>query len=184
MRARAAAAALLSALGLLTACGIPLDDAPRPAGATADAGPAADVPAGTASERICLVRDGKLTPVSRPVRPPLAVAGHLDLLLDGPTRDEQNRGYRSALAGTTLVTGAAQAGGLVTVETGAVDAQPGRTDDVLAFGQVVCTLGSRLPVGTVVFVHDGNRVRVPRGDGSLSSGPLTIADYAELLAEE
>ena len=168
----------------LAGCGVPLDDGPRPArpAVTADAEPGAAATPGSATERVCLVRDGMLTPVPRRVRTPLSADAHLRLLLDGPTRAERNRGYSSALTAATLVTGATQDGGLVTVETGAREL--GRTDDVLAFGQVVCTLSSRLPVGAVVFVHDGSRLRVPRADGSLSAGPLTIADYAGLLATE
>lgn len=180
-------ACLVSLVVLAVAgCGVPLDSSPRPAeqaaAATADPSVASGATPGTTTERVCLVRDEQLAPVPRQVRTPLSADDHLQLLLAGPTRTERNSGYTSALTGATLVTGASQAGGLVTVETGTQEL--GRTDDVLAFGQVVCTLSSRLPVGAVVFVHDGDRLRVPRADGSLSAGPLTIADYAALLATE
>ncbi|WP_035854996.1 GerMN domain-containing protein [Cryptosporangium arvum] len=171
------------ALGV-AGCGVPLDSEPRAAQpmATAAATPGGGATPGTATERICLVRDSQLAPVPRRVTTPLSADAHLRLLLDGPTRAERNEGYTSALTGATLVTGATQDGGLVTVETGSQEL--GRADDVLVFGQVVCTLSSRLPVGAVEFVHDGSRLRVPRGDGSLTAGPLTIADYAGLLATE
>ena len=180
-------AAALTVLAL-AACGVPIDDGPRAirpsAARSADPGSAPSAQAGTGTEEVCLLRDGLLTPVPRRVRTPISADAHLRLLLDGPTPVEQAGGYTSALSGVQLVTRARQDGGLVSVEAGDPNPEAGRTDDVLAYGQVVCTLASRLPVGTVVFEHNGTRLRIPRADGSLSDGPLTIADYAGLLAPE
>lgn len=58
----------------------------------------------------------------------------------------------------------------------------GRTDDVLALGQIVCTLTSVAGVDTMTFTHDGIPIAVPRADASLSPGPLTFGDYATLVA--
>ncbi|GAA3392766.1 GerMN domain-containing protein [Cryptosporangium minutisporangium] len=190
MRRRLSAAILVVVTALtLTGCGVPLDDEPRSARRTADSGaslPSASpgVQPGSATERICLVRDGALTPVIRRVRPPISADTHLRLLLQGPDAVEQNSGYTSALAATRLATGATQDGGIVTVDLGDQYREAGRTDDVLAFGQIVCTLTSRLAVGAVRFVQDGKPLPVPRGDASLTAGPLTIADYADLLVTE
>lgn len=56
----------------------------------------------------------------------------------------------------------------------------GRTDDIFAFAQLVCTLTSRSDIRSVTFTRAGLPVEVPRGDGSLTSGPLVFADYASL----
>jgi hypothetical protein len=60
--------------------------------------------------------------------------------------------------------------------------QGARSDEVLAYGQIVCTLTSQgAEVGTVSFVTGSEPLAVPRADGSLADGSLTIADYAGLL---
>jgi hypothetical protein len=57
-----------------------------------------------------------------------------------------------------------------------------RSDDVLAYGQIVCTLTGRgAEIGTVSFVSHGEPLAVPRPDGSLTGGELTISDYTSLL---
>ena len=53
----------------------------------------------------------------------------------------------------------------------------GRNDAVLAIAQVVCTLNAREEVDGVVFIRDGEVVAVPRHDGALAKGPLTLTDY-------
>jgi hypothetical protein len=57
-----------------------------------------------------------------------------------------------------------------------------RSDDVLANGQIVyMPTGRGAEVGTVLFVSHGEPLAVPRADGSLTGGELTLADYASLL---
>jgi hypothetical protein len=57
-----------------------------------------------------------------------------------------------------------------------------RSDEVLAYGQMVCALTSQgADVGTVSFASGGQPLAVPRADGSLVAGALTIADYADPL---
>jgi hypothetical protein len=102
-------------------------------------------------------------------------------LVAGPTRAEQQDGLTSALAqmrvGSTIVTQRRAA-----VEIGAPPVPGARSDEALAYAQIVCTLTSQgAEVGTVSFTRDAQTLAVPRGDGSLSTGPLTIADYAELI---
>lgn len=58
----------------------------------------------------------------------------------------------------------------------------GRSDEILAFGQIVCALTSRDDVTTVAFLREGKSLGVPRADGSLPDQPLVRADYAPLIA--
>lgn len=175
--------ALLALVVTLAGCGVPLDDAPRDVGDAPR--PPADAPApvdvGPAVQRLCLVRDGLLVRVARRVPNPPPAAEHLADLLAGPTATESADGLTSALTTATGVTMSLM-NARATVEVGDLVAQGARSDQVLAFGQIVCTLGSRLDVGTVSFTSAGQPLGVPRGDGSLADGPLTIVDYAGLMA--
>ncbi|MEV4134642.1 GerMN domain-containing protein [Dactylosporangium sp. NPDC049742] len=110
-----------------------------------------------------------------------AIDEQLRNLLSGPTAAERDAGYTSALTGIT-VTGIVEVrGGDATVEIGSRSDGVGRSDEVLAYGQIVCTLTSRADVDTVSFLHDGQPLRVPRADASLTDGRLTAADYADLV---
>jgi hypothetical protein len=178
--------AMVAMVAAMAACGVPVDAEPRvvdtQGGAYPGLAPAAPDRPGAVSERLCLVRNDLLTAVTRSVQQPVPLDTHLQLLLDGPTQAERDTGYTTALTGTTPVQRISQARGIVTLEIGDRPDDTGRSDEVLAFGQIVCTLTTRPDVAAVAFTHDGQRLGVPRADGSLSPGPLTAADYAELLA--
>jgi hypothetical protein len=180
------------ALILLTAtvagCGVPSERSPRPvAVATGRTSPAAgshtvSAAPGVSVEQLYLVRDAHLVAVRRPGEPTPAIGEQMEHLLSGPTEEERDDGYVSALTGITVTGVAAVQGGKVTVEVGDRSDGVGRSDEVLAYGQIVCTLTSRPDVEAVGFVHGGQPLRVPRADASLADGPFTAADYAELVA--
>jgi hypothetical protein len=171
----------LIAVGLTAGCGVPLDASPRDV-TDARAPYRSGAPAegeGRVNERLCFVRAGRLVRALRrvpAVRPP---EQQLRDLLAGPTTDESADGLSSALSTATGVT-MTLTDGRATVDIGPRDVGL-RSDDVLAFGQIVCTLTSQLQVGTVSFTSGGVPLGVPRADGSLSDAPLTIADYVILL---
>jgi len=112
---------------------------------------------------------------------PPTVQLQVEHLLGGPSEVERNTGLTTALVGRSLTVellGGAQA------HVGIAEAAEGtaRSDEIMAYGQVVCTLTSRAEVNSVVFTRDDERLEVPRADGSLSSGPLRGSDYATLIA--
>jgi hypothetical protein len=185
VRRRLAGLAALVTLAAVTGCGVPVDAEPRavdpPNGAHPALSRAAPNRPGAVSERLCLVRDELLSAVTRSMQQPASLDTHLQLLLDGPTEAERGAGFTSALTGTTPVRKVSQARGVVTVDIGDRPEDTGRSDEVLGFGQIVCTLTTRPNVAAVAFTHDGRPLGVPRADGSLSPGPLTAADYADLL---
>ncbi|MDG6108708.1 GerMN domain-containing protein [Dactylosporangium aurantiacum] len=170
----------------LTGCGVPTEDSPRPiaAGSRPNATTAAQTasPApGVPVELLFLVRDAGLVAVRRPAVQMPAIDEQLRQLLAGPNATEREAGYTSALTGIT-VTGMVEIhGGDATVGIGSRPDGAGRSDEVLAYGQIVCTLTSRADVRTVSFLHDGQPLRVPRADASLTDGPLTAADYTDLI---
>jgi Sporulation and spore germination len=179
---RCSLAVLLSLL--CASCGVPTDDAPhdidRPPGGYGPGGPAPEG-FGSATERLYLVRNGVLVRVLRRVSQSPTPDQTLHDLLAGPTAAEREDGLTSALS-TTTVTGMVVSGRRANVAIGEGPGVGARSDEVLAYGQIVCTLTSQGPdVGTVSFSSAGQPLGVPRGDGALATGPLTIADYADLL---
>jgi spore germination protein GerM len=188
MTGRTSAAWAVVVAVALGGCGVPIEQQPRaidaPPGALPDVGSGAPVQPGTAAERLCLVRNNVLAAVTRAVPNQISVDQHLRLLVQGPTDTERAAGYTSALTGTTTVQSVTQARGIVTVDLAEQPEGTGRSDEILAYGQVVCTLTTRPSVAAVVFTNDRRPLAVPRADGSLSSRPLTAADYAPLLSAD
>lgn len=185
---RRTALVAVSGLLALAGCGVSGERHPREVTPPQGPFPALSSPApavtetGALIERLCYVRDGTLVVVDRRVRTPGAPREQIKLLLDGPIDAERDAGLSSTLTGVNVVTDVRVAGGEATVEVGERPAGTGRNDEVLAFGQIVCTLVSRPDVDRVTFVQDGARLGVPRADGSLSTGPLTAADYAAMTS--
>jgi hypothetical protein len=184
MRRLPGIAGILTAV-LLAGCGVPTESAPRPIDPpvvfdSTDAPTApASAPAGATVERLYLVRANQLVAVDRALDSPPDLSRQLADLLSGPTEQERASGVVSALAGTDLVMGARHSRRTAIVDV----AKPSiRTDEVLAYGQIVCTLAARDDVDAVRFVQDGRALEVPRADGSLTAGPLAFADYQALIA--
>ncbi|MGC1214799.1 MAG: GerMN domain-containing protein [Micromonospora sp.] len=177
---------LLLVVVLLAGCGVPVDGSPREVQAPPGPfpTPVTSSPTGSAGrvdETLCFVREDRLEQVVRrvDVLPPVDV--HLQHLLAGPAGPERDNGLTSALTGTVVVAGARVSGSLAEVDVREAADETGRSDEVLAFGQLVCTLTGREDVDRVSFRRDGQPLDVPRADGSLSREPLTAADYGPLL---
>jgi spore germination protein GerM len=170
----------------LAGCGIPTDDAPRgivpPRGPFQGLAPAESTTSGrgTVAEQLYLVKDDKIVSVVRWLPAAPTIDTQLADLLAGPTDPEQDAGLTSALTGTNIIADVSLDDGAATVDVGDL-ADTNRNDQVLAFAQIVCTLTTRSDVTNVSFLKAGQRLSVPRADGSLSQGPLTAADYASLI---
>jgi hypothetical protein len=184
----AAAAAGLIVAAFAAGCGVPVEDTARELEQTGNNAPSvAPTPAaaayGPVTEKLYLLSDGHLVAVERKVPTHPDAQQLLADLLAGPIPIEQEAGLNSALTGTTAINSATDAAGSATVELSTALEGTGRSDDVLAFGQLVCTLSSRPDINQVVFTRQGQRVGVPRGNGALTEDPLTCADYANLVAQ-
>jgi spore germination protein GerM len=131
-----------------------------------------------------MVRDGELVAVTRHVDAQPSVDDLVDALLAGPTDAEQRDGLTSALLGNDIVVGVQFSGGRATVELTDTLDETGRSDQILAFAQIVCTLAAKPGVTAVSFTRAGQPVGVPRADGSLSESPVTAADYASLVSSQ
>jgi spore germination protein GerM len=175
---------VLAACLLLSGCGVPIEREPRTLNPSVTIGspeaPTAQASAGAAVEKLYLVRDNQLVAVERRPAAPPDLDRQLTDLMSGPTEVERDNGLGSALAGTDLIAGVQLEDGTAVVGVG--DNNPIRNDEVLAYGQIVCTLAARDDVDAVQFVQNGRPLEVPRADGSLTPDPLTAADYHALIA--
>jgi hypothetical protein len=180
---------LLAAAAAVTACGVSPEDTARPVEPPAgvqqswaeQSPPASD--SGTVPVRLYLVRDDELVPTTRYVPTEPGVDELVDDLLAGPTDSEQRTGLTSALLGGDIIVDVRPADRIAVVELAAGLYETNRTDQVLAFAQIVCTLTANSRITGVSFTRGGQVVGVPRADGSLAEGPLAAADYAALLAQ-
>lgn len=178
-------AMMVAAVAWLAGCGVAIQDSPHPVelpGRTSTPAPGpAQNPQGAGTETLFLLKDEHLVPVQRKVPHQPSPSQQLADLLAGPTADEQQQGLSSALAGTDLRPRVEVRDGQAAVELATSLEGTGRTDDILAFAQIVCTLADRDDITTVTFTRAGERVEVPRADGSLTRDPLTSSDYAPLI---
>jgi len=180
-------AAVLLAGSLLGACGVPPQDDPHKidlprqplTNAHADAADAAAT--GEVAEVLCLVRDNRLVQTVRRINAPPSVQQQAEHLVAGPTEAERNNGLTSALTGISLRVEVPRGSFEAQVDIAEADEASARSDEMIAYAQIVCTLTSRGDVGSVVFTRANERLEVPRADGSLSQGSLSGSDYADLI---
>ena len=185
---RRAAVAIATVL-LLAACGVPQDEEPRalsrdgvPFGllstSTTQTTTVVEDPA--VLSVVYFVRENRLIPVQRQVRAPVSAGRLLTSLLEGPTETEAEAGFRTAISSEARVRDVTTSAGVVTLELTEEFVEVAGQDQILALAQIVFTATEINAAGAVRFRLDGEPVEVPRGDGTLTSAPLTRADYAAL----
>jgi spore germination protein GerM len=188
---------------LVAACGLPADDRFEPISAendrfdlaqtttpTTSLAPTTTVDAATTSTiasepvRLYFITGRQLTSVVQALPAEPALGQVMAALLDGPPSGGLGTGLR-----TTLPVGAdinvTSSAGIATVDLpeGIFDSlEP--SDQRLVFGQIVLTLTDRPGVGPVVFTLDGQKMRVFRGDASLTEQGESVSrdDYLGLLS--
>ena len=173
-------------LVLLAGCGVPLEDEARALPSQSPhvrpSATPAPMESGPVTETIYLVRAGMLVAVPRQVATEPIVDELMADLLAGPTVAEKGAGISSALLGNNVVAAVDVREGVATVELATDLEGTGRNDDVLAVAQIVCTLTTRPGIVWATFTRGGQRIEVPRGDGSLTADPVNANSYARLIA--
>ncbi|MGD9702596.1 MAG: GerMN domain-containing protein [Acidimicrobiia bacterium] len=182
----------IAALLLLTACGLPAEDAPRviaperlppalvePLGATTSSSVA--VAAAETSVSVWMVREDGLVAVRRLVPDPLEREAVVAALLAGTTADDP-LGVRSAWTGADQVGEVSVAAGTASVELTDGFADVPASEQLFAVAQMVFTLTGLPGIGQVRFVRNGEAVSLPAADGSTSLGPVSRDDYRALVA--
>ena len=146
--------------------------------------PSTTVPRGTPTDRagLCFVADDRLVTIVRELPAPLSVHRALEALVD-LARAGLPIGVRSAITEGDFATAdeAVPATRIARVDLNTDFAQIAPADQILALAQVVCTLTNIPAVEKVRFTLDGDPVDIPRGDGSLTSEPVSRSDYGDLL---
>lgn len=169
----------------LTGCGVPVESEPRaldpddaPFGVLDQPTPDAEGPGRVA---LYFVRNDKVVLQPRAVERSMSIDELLDLLLAGPTPEQVSAGTSSAIP-TGLAVEDVDVGpsGVAVVTLEAEDGQVSTSP--LGFAQIVATLTAPGRARAVQFRLEGQDLRVPRGDGSLTSEPVDRSDYAEVLA--
>ena len=199
MRARrrlvAFAGVVLAVGAIAAACGVPVQESPRferadrvpydlldPPTTTTAPPPTVETAPHPSTTSLCFVTaTGRLIVVQRATTTS-DVAVVVRLLEDGPTASEQRFGLTTTITDPALVTSATASAGVAHVDLAPTSGETVSGAQNLAVAQLVCTITAQPGIGQVVFTLGGAPIEVPRGDGSLSAGPVTAEDYAALLA--
>jgi spore germination protein GerM len=99
-------------------------------------------------------------------------------LLEGPTKDEAQFGMRNAIAPHAVDHVSGLVRGRVTIDLNPSFAQLALAEQKIALTQLVFTMTSLHGVKQVQFLMNGERVSVPRGNGTLTDQPVKRSDYA------
>ncbi len=136
--------------------------------------------AGRQSESVslCFIRDHDLVVVQRLIEVPVLLRDAIGSLAEPP---QTTADLRTAFGGETLVNDVQLNAGVVRVDLAPTVASLGGDNQLLAIGQLVCTLTARPGVGQVAFTLAGAPVDVPRADGSLTVNAVARDDYAALI---
>lgn len=117
-----------------------------------------------------------LVPVTREVSGG-AIEAVTAALESGPTASESFLGLQSALTDIAAIDGVAVEGSTAVVDLNDSFNTLGGSDQIIAIAQLVFTVTERPALDRLVVRVDGENVEVPRADGTLTSDPLTRADY-------
>lgn len=177
----------LLACALVAGCGVPTDEEPRALDRAAAPFRVFETqtpaqPDGEVQAQLYLVRNGQVQPVQRQVPLPGSAQQVLQQLFDGPTESESASGLSTALPSGLRPQGLEVRDRIAVVSLDGLDEQV-RTDQVVAFAQIVATLVARPEIDGVRFRARDRDLPVPRGDGSLTDAPVNRESYAEQLGE-
>ena len=180
------------AIVVASACGVPTDGSPRavsdndlPASVRAGAATTTTTAESAAQQEVVdvyFIRGTRIVRERDMVPAPADLDAVLGLLQRGPSEKQTEARDRSALTGIDLIRAATVSGSTASIELDPSFADTPPTDQIFALAQIVLTATGRPGVTTVRLRVDGETISIPRADGSLTTDPLTRADYASLLA--
>ena len=190
-RARALAVVLVAALLTgVAGCGDDDDGAPATSATTSTTKTSTTststtttnvAPAEETEVRAYFLRDEKVGPVARAATEEAVATGAMEGLLLGPTKDEQELGFTSAIPTGTELLGVNIAEGTATVDLSDEFGSGGGSASMMGrVAQVVFTLTQFPTVDSVLFELEGEPVTALGGEGLLLSEPQTRADWEDI----
>jgi spore germination protein GerM len=126
---------------------------------------------------VFLAKGSRLEPAVRRLEPPVTLERVVGVLTAGPTKAEIATGVRSALPEETTFNAISLAKGTANIDLSSPFTGLSSTDQILALAQLVYTATAQPGIGLVRFTLQGATIAVPRGDGSLTSAPVSRDDY-------
>lgn len=174
---------------LIAGCRVPDDSSPREIPASqvpfdlltpSTSAPPATSPVPTVDGNVFMVSGDRLVAVPRSVPAPLSLGSLLAGLVQGPTRGELSRGYSTAVGPQASVLSAQMVDSSAVIEISDSFAGIGLQQQILGLAQIVFTASEFPGVQDVRIQINSQPATVPRGDGSVTSDPLTRSDYAAL----
>ena len=191
MRWRRPRLLLLALVVVLAACGVPDEDEPRELAADdlpADlleppvTTPGPSTPgAVTSAAEIYFMGAERLVGVERQVDPPADPTEVIELLLDGPNSQEQDRSISTEIPPETeLLDARLSRTGVLTIDLSEEINDIRAEAQQRAIAQLVFTATDLEQVAEVLFEVEGEAKPVPVGDGRQESAPVDRLDYPEL----
>ena len=192
------AAILAGATLTLMSCGVPQDGQVRVVGTeNVPNPPTSSIATSTPTNRpsklqavsaeIGFIQDDHLVVRQRRI-PATTSVGQVQALLDelqrGPSSLERAEGLESAVTSVTRLTVTGLRATVVTVDISAQTPDQSSDRLPLIIGQLVFTVTSVRGVGALQLERDGTAVDAPLPGGSLTSAPVTRADFQNLTTAE
>lgn len=123
-----------------------------------------------------------LVAVEREMSPGAGLSDAINALAVGPTAEETEAGLATLMTEISVVRGVSTARGTATVDLDRSFVESGSLAQTATLAQLVFSLTAWPGVGRVGFTLEGGPVEVPRGDGTLTTEPLTRDDFPDLDA--
>jgi hypothetical protein len=142
------------------------------------------VPSRTGSPYVvCLVGDAVVRPTTRLLETGASEVAVVRSLAEEVSDAEASQGLHSALTSDVAIRSVTVHRGTAVVNFGAAPDLVGE-DRIVAVAQIVCTLAYQPGISHVSFTVQGAPVQVPIEDGSLTSDPVSLDDFATLFPSQ
>lgn len=168
---------------LACGCGVPLDSEPI------ILGPLPELPGGlgTIDDReleavtLYLVRNDRITAITRDLVAPPTAESVIESLLAGTTGPEERANLRSSIPPGTEASELEVQSGVATIDLTRQFTQIGGDEEILAVAQIVFSLAGLPDIDSVQFLISGVPTAVPIASGVLTDRPVDSEDYRALL---
>lgn len=172
----------LMACAFVSACGVGTQDRPVPLEVDPPGESRLDSPRpGGRALTVYLIRDGRLTPVTRSSAD-TTVPSALAFLSQGPNSEEVRAGLQTALIPQSLSPGQVDGSGTMTITVTRSYTSVSGDSQLLASAQLVWTATEHDSVDRLRIRVGGEHIAIPTDEG-LSAGPVSRRDFRSVAPE-